>query len=250
MLTFTVGFILFTSVFVFPLMLQRILGYTAYETGLTLLPATFLSLFFMPFIGKKLQAGTDPKIFVIIGFCILMVYGILMSRGDVNATSGFFALPLMVRGAGLAFLFVPLTQMAVQGLSPQDIPQGVAMNNMMRQLGGSFGIALVNNYIGHRVATHRMDLISNIYEGGQLFTERYNSILQGLQSKVAVVANAPQQAYKVMDLMVMKQVYLLSYLDAFLYSTLFIAISFPLIFLIRRKKQTKDAMKMANEAGH
>ncbi|HEY3370286.1 MAG TPA: DHA2 family efflux MFS transporter permease subunit [Prolixibacteraceae bacterium] len=249
-LTFTVGFILFTSVFVFPLMLQRVLGYTAYETGLTLLPATFLSLFFMPFIGKRLQAGTDPKIFVIIGFSILMVYGILMSRGDVNATSGFFALPLMVRGAGLAFLFVPLTQMAVQGLSPQDIPQGVAMNNMMRQLGGSFGIALVNNYIGHRVATHRMDLISNIYEGSQLFTERYNSILQGLQSKVAVGANAQQQAYKVMDLMVMKQVYLLSYLDAFLYSTLFIAISFPLIFLIRRKRQTKEAMKMANEAGH
>jgi len=173
-----------------------------------------------------------------------------MSRGDVNATSGFFALPLLVRGAGLAFLFVPLTQMAVQGLSPQDIPQGVAMNNMMRQLGGSFGIAIINNYIGHRVATHRIDLISNIYEGGQQFTERYNAILQGLQSKVAVGANAQQQVYKVIDLMVMKQAFLLSYLDAFLYATLFIVLSFPLIFLIRRKKQTAEAMKMADEAGH
>jgi DHA2 family multidrug resistance protein len=250
MLTFAVGFILFTSVFVFPLMLQRVLGYTAYETGLTLLPSTILSLFFMPFIGKRLQSGTDPKIFVIIGFSILMVYGVLMSRGDINATSGFFLIPLLVRGAGLAFLFVPLTQMAVQGLSPQDIPQGVAMNNMMRQLGGSFGIAIINNYIAHRVAIHRIDLISNIYEGGQLFTERYNAILQGIQSKVAVGANAQQQAYKVIDLMVMKQAFLLSYLDAFLYATLIIAIAFPLIFLIRRKKRSTEAMKMANEAGH
>ena len=249
-LTFIVGFILFTSVFVFPLMLQRVLGYTAFETGLTLLPATFLSLFFMPFIGKKLQSGTDPKLFVITGFIILMFFGILMSRADINATSGFFAIPLMVRGAGLAFLFVPLTAMAVQGLSPADIPQGVAMNNMMRQLGGSFGIAIINNYIAHRVATHRIDLIGNFYEGGQLFTEQYNAILQGIQSKVVVAANAPQQVYKVMDLLVMKQAFLLSYLDGFLYSTLFIIISFPLIFLIRRKKQTKLALKMIEEEGH
>jgi len=250
MLTFIVGFILFTSVFVFPLLLQRVLGYTALETGLTLMPATFLSLFFMPFIGKRLQAGTDPKIFVMIGFIILMLFGILMSRADINATSGTFAIPLMMRGAGLAFLFVPLTQMAVQGLSPKDIPQGVALNNMMRQLGGSFGIAIINNYIAHRVAVHRIDLIGNIYEGGQQFTERYNNLLQGIQSKVAIAANAPQQVYKVMDLMVTKQAYLLSYLDAFLYATLFIVISFPLIFLIRRKKQSSEALKIAEEAGH
>jgi DHA2 family multidrug resistance protein len=249
-LTFIVGFILFTSIFIFPLLLQRVLGYTAFETGLTLLPASILSLVFMPFIGKRLQAGTPPRIFVIIGFIILMFFGILMSGADVNATSGFFALPLMIRGAGLAFLFVPLTQMAVQGLSPRDIPQGVAMNNMMRQLGGSFGIAFINNYIGHRVAIHRIDLISNIYAGGQQFTERYNAILHGIQSKLAVAADAHQQAYKIMDMMVMKQAFLLSYLDAFLYSTMFIVISFPLIFLISRKRQTVAAMKLAEEAGH
>ncbi|TRZ70181.1 MAG: DHA2 family efflux MFS transporter permease subunit, partial [Bacteroidetes bacterium] len=220
-LTFIVGFILFTSVFVFPLMLQRVLGYTAYETGLTLLPASILSLFFMPFIGKALSAGTSPKVFVTIGFITLIGFGILMSRADLNVSSGFFALPLMIRGAGLACLFVPLNAMAVAGLQPRDIPQGVALNNMMRQMGGSFGIAIINNYIAHRVAVHRIDLISNIYNGGFLFTERYNQIYQSLQAKLPLAANLQQQTYKVIELSVMKQSFMLSYLDAFLYATLF-----------------------------
>jgi DHA2 family multidrug resistance protein len=247
-LTFIVGFILFTSVFIFPLMLQRVLGYTAYETGITLLPASILSLIFMPFIGKRLQAGTPPKIFVGLGFLFLIGFGILMSRADLNVTSGFFALPLMIRGAGLACLFVPLNAMAVAGLQPRDIPQGVALNNMMRQLGGSFGIAIINNYIAHRVAVHRTDLISNIYSGGAQFTERYNQVYQGLQSKMPVAANLQQQTYQVIEFSVMKQTFMLSYLDAFLYATLFILIAFPVIFIIRNKKISGEQVEMAGEA--
>jgi len=248
MLTFIVGFILFTSVFIFPLMLQRVLGYTAYETGITLLPATFLSLIIMPFIGKMLQHGTRPQVFVILGFITLMGFGILMSRADQNVTSRFFALPLMIRGAGLALLFVPLNAMAVAGLHPRDIPQGVALNNMMRQLGGSFGIAIINNYLAHRVAIHRTDVISNIYTGSPQLNERFNQIYQGLQSKLPVIANLQQQTYQIIELSVMKQTFLLSYLDAFLYSTLFILISFPLILFTRRSRiKNKEVLVAAEE---
>jgi len=245
LLTFIVGFILFTSVFVFPLMLQRVLGYTAYETGITLLPASVLSLLIMPFIGRRLQSGTPPRVFVMIGFITLMGFGVLMSRADLNVSSGFFALPLMIRGAGLACLMVPLNAMAVAGLKPQDIPQGVALNNMMRQLGGSFGIAIINNYIAHRVAVHRIDLISNIYAGGYAFTERYNQVYQGLQSKLPVSANLQQQTYQVIELSVMKQTFMLSYLDAFLYATLFILIAFPLIFLTKNRKIGGERMEIS-----
>ncbi len=247
-LTFIVGFILFTSVFIFPLMLQRVLGYTAYETGLTLLPASILSLIFMPFIGKMLQIGASPKIFVTLGFIALMGFGILMSQADLNVTSGFFALPLMIRGAGLACLFVPLNAMAVAGLQPRDIPQGVALNNMMRQLGGSFGIAIMNNYIAHRVAIHRTDLISNIYNGSAQFAERYNQVFQGLQSRLPAGTNLQQQTYQVIEITVMKQTFMLSYLDAFLFATIFILISFPLIFIARNRKIGGDQMSAAGEA--
>jgi len=244
LLTFIVGFILFTSVFIFPLMLQRALGYTAYETGITLLPASLLSLVLMPFIGRMLQGGTRPHIFVTLGFITLMGFGILMSMADQNVGSGFFALPLLIRGAGLALLFVPLNAMAVAGLKPKDIPQGIALNNMMRQLGGSFGIAIINNYLAHRVATHRTDLVSNIYNGSAQFNERFNQIYHGLQSKLPVAANLKQQAYQIIDLSVMNQAFLLSYLDAFLYATIFILFAFPLLLLTRssRVKNSKTLL--------
>lgn len=244
LLTFIVGFILFTSVFIFPLMLQRALGYTAYETGITLLPASLLSLVLMPFIGRMLQAGTRPHIFVTLGFITLMGFGILMSRADQNVGSGFFALPLLIRGAGLALLFVPLNAMAVAGLKPKDIPQGIALNNMMRQLGGSFGIAIINNYLAHRVATHRADLVTNIYNGSAQFNERFNQIYHGLQSKLPVVADLKQQTYQIIDQSVMHQAFLLSYLDAFLYATIFILFAFPLLLLTRssRVKNSKTLL--------
>ena len=248
MLTFIVGFILFTSVFIFPLMLQRVLGYTAYETGITLLPASLLSLVLMPFIGKMLQKGVRPQLFVTLGFLTLMGFGILMSQADQNVTKGFFTLPLIIRGAGLALLFVPLNAMAVAGLQPKDIPQGVALNNMMRQLGGSFGIAIINNYLAHRVAVHRTDLISNTYSGSAQFTERYNQIYQGLQSKLPVTANIHQQTYQILELTVMKQTFLLSYLDAFLYATLFILAAFPLLLMTKRNRvKNKEVLLVAEE---
>ena len=247
MLTFIVGFILFTSVFIFPLMLQRVLGYTAYETGITLLPASVLSLILMPFIGRMLQNGVRPQLFVTLGFITLMGFGILMSQADQNVTSSFFTLPLMIRGAGLALLFVPLNAMAVAGLQHKDIPQGVALNNMMRQLGGSFGIAIINNYLAHRVAVHRTDLVSNIYSGSAQFAERYNQIYQGLQAKLPITANIQQQTYQIIELTVMKQTYLLSYLDAFLYATLFILFAFPLLLFTRRSRVKNKEVLMAAE---
>ena len=249
-LTFMVGFVLFTSVFVFPLLLQRVLGYTAYETGITLLPSSVLSLFIMPIVGKRLQMGTSPKIFVALGFMTLMGFGIIMSRSDMNASSGFFMLPLVIRGAGLGLLMVPLTTMAVQGLKPVDIPQGVALNNMMRQLGGSFGIAMINNYVAQRYAVHRNDLISNVYSGSQSFAERNSALVQNLQSHLAVTANAQQQSYHILKLTIMKQSYLLTYLDAFMFSALCILIVFPLIFFIRRNVVSSNAAKMASESSH
>ena len=249
-LTFITGFVLFTSVFVFPLLLQRVLGYTALKTGLTLLPSSVLSLFIMPIVGKRLQAGTSPKLFITLGFLTLMGFGIIMSQADINASSRFFILPLILRGAGLALLMVPLTIMAVQGLKPADISQGIALNNMMRQLGGSFGIALINNYVAHRYATHRSDLISNITSGNPAFTERNSAIMHNLSSHLPVTANIQQQSYHLFSLTIMKQSYLLSYLDAFLFSALMILIVFPIIYFIRQKKMSAETTQVVNEAGH
>src|SRR5258708_32088699 len=101
-----------------------------------------------------------------------MLFNWPLSRLTLEAGAADISIPLIWRGVGLAVITVPLTSLAVSSLEPKDIPQGAALNNMMRQLGGSFGIALVNTYLTNRNAVHRTDLVSNLTPGDPLMTER------------------------------------------------------------------------------
>ncbi len=251
LLTFVSGFALFTSVFVYPLLLQRVLGYTPTMVGMSLMPSALASIIVMPIVGRRLQAGDSPKIFITLGFIIVMIYGwMLYTRTNMNASMDDFFLPLMVRTVGISMMAVTLTNQAVAGLAPRDIPQGVALNNMMRQLGGAFGIAIMNTYITNRFAIHRTDLVSNITAGSANFMERNNALIQGMGSKLAVTANAQQQAYQLMDFAVTKQAYLLTYADAFLFSTVAVLAVFPIIFALRNKKLSAEEIKIASESAH
>ena len=119
----------------------------------------------------------------------------------------------------------------------------------MRQLGGAFGIAFMNIYVDQRYAIHRNELISNITAGSANFIARNNALL-GVGSKLAVGANSQQMAYKLLDLTVDKQAYLLTYLDGFLFSVLFILAVFPLIPFLKNKKLDVATQKAVAEASH
>lgn len=250
-LTFIAGVSLYVSVFIYPLLLQRVLGYTATMVGLSLIPGAAGSLVVMPIVGQMLQRGTSPKIFIGVGFILLMLYCyMLYAASSINSSMGDYALPLIVRSVGISMAMVTLTNQAVLGMKPKDIPQGVALNNMMRQVGGAFGIAFMNIYVDQRYAIHRNDLISNITTGGANFMARNSALVNGVGSKIAVGANAQQMAYKLIDLAVDKQAYLLTYLDGFLFSMIFIVAVFPLIPFLRNKGMSQEAAKAAAEAAH
>ncbi len=149
------GFALFATVFIVPVFVQRLLGFTAMETGMLFLPGAGVSLLILPLIGKMLVKGVPPHILIVIGFMVVATFAYLLGNLDLDAGSRDFFWPIILRAIGLSLMAIPLTQLAVSGLPPRDIPQGVALNNMMRQLGGSFGIAFINTFIDHRIAAHR-----------------------------------------------------------------------------------------------
>jgi len=251
MLTFIAGVSLYTSVFIYPLLLQRVLGYTPTMVGVSLIPGALGSLIVMPIVGRRLQAGDSPKIYIAIGFAVLMVYGwLLYIKSNINSSIGDYALPLLVRSIGISMALVTLTNQAVAGLKPKDIPQGVALNNMMRQLGGAFGIAFMNIYVDQRYAIHRNELVGNITAGSAAFLQRNSAYVAAMASKVPATATAQQQAYMIMDRVVDQQAYLLTYLDGFLFSILFILAVFPLIPFLKNTKLSAEAKKAVAEGSH
>ena len=111
----------------------------------------------------------------------------------------------------------------------------------MRQLGGSFGISIINTYSARRTASHRVDLLTHITAGNSATTERITSYTNYFHSKGIGLFDAHQKAMKLIDMVVVKQSTLLSYLDSYLLIGLLFAIALPLLLLvIKRNKQTPN----------
>jgi MFS transporter, DHA2 family, multidrug resistance protein len=204
----------------------------------------------MPIIGKTLQGGTPPLVFVVIGCISFILHGYTSSLADPNAGLAFFTMPQIFRGLGTACLTVPLINQAVVGLSPKDMPSAIALTNMIRQLGGAFGIAIMNTYVAHRFVIHRTDLVSNLQSSDPQTLERLNAYQLGAMSRGLDAATANTASYKFLDLAVSKQGFLLAYLDGFLLISIFFIAALPLMFLLKTKKVDKATMQKIAEESH
>ncbi|MDN3548709.1 DHA2 family efflux MFS transporter permease subunit [Mucilaginibacter aquaedulcis] len=244
-MTFVLGFGLFSAVFVFPLYAQRIIGYSAFQTGTMLLPGTLMAAMVSPFLGRMLQSGLRPQYLIITGFLFSAIFGFFMSKSNLETGDAWFFIPLIFRGLGAALLIVPLTALAVSELKPQDIPQGAALNNMMRQMGGSFGIALINTYIAQRAAANRTALITHVTDSDPVTHQRLQGVIGNLMTHGANYLRAAQQAIGALENTVVKQTYLLSYMDAFFLLALMNACCIPLvIFTIKKRSADKKPQKV------
>lgn len=242
--TFVAGFGLFTSVFVYPVLAQRVLGYTAFETGISLLPPTLVAVFMMPVIGKLMGKGVPTVPFVATGFVLFASYAVLTSQVSPDVSRWDFFVPLAIRAAGISMVQLPLISQAVQGLQPKDYPAGIAINNMIRQLGGAFGIAIANNYISQRHAIHRTDLVTNITPDSPVASATINQIAQGITMRTGDSTTATIKALAIVNNSIERQAYYLSYLDTFRLIALFFLAVLPLvIFLRNKKKETKMSVE-------
>lgn len=240
-MTFISGIGIFTSVFLTPVFAQRLLNFTPSQTGLLLLPGAILALGGLMISARILQKGISPLIMIVTGICLFILFNWQMSRLNGEAGPADISIPLIWRGVGLAVITVPLTSLAVSTLEPKDIPQGAALNNMMRQLGGSFGIALVNTYLTNRNAVHRTDLVANLTPGNPLLTDRLNGYSHYFMTKGASAPDAQHQALGLLDAGVVRQSNLLSFGDAYLLIGLIFLIVLPLLLFAARKKDRQAA---------
>jgi DHA2 family multidrug resistance protein len=240
-LTFITGLGMFTSIFLTPVVAQRLLGFTPSQSGMLLLPGAILALVALVLSGKLLQKGVSPVAMVGVGFLLFIYFNWHMGQMTLDTSAREISITLIFRAIGMALLTVPLSSLAVSSLKSQDIPQGTALNNMMRQLGGSFGISIINTYSARRTALHRTDLLANITAGNPLVTQRLNSYTNFFQQKGKTLLEAKSMAIKMVDVSVVKQSTLLSYLDSYLLIGLLFAITLPLLFFVVKRSKTQTA---------
>ncbi|MEN5202519.1 DHA2 family efflux MFS transporter permease subunit [Pseudomonas wadenswilerensis] len=140
---FCVGFGLYSTLFMVPLLLQTLLEQSAYQSGMVIFPGALASAVSTLVIGKLSQENkVDERLFVSIG---ILIYGYAMylhTQFTLQSSPDTLYWPLIIRGLGLGMIFVPLTNLAMRQLPAQLISVGSGVLNLMRQLGGSVGIAI------------------------------------------------------------------------------------------------------------
>jgi MFS transporter, DHA2 family, multidrug resistance protein len=236
-LSFILGFGLYGSTFIIPLYTQSTLGWTAQQSGALMIPAALTTAFMMPVIGNLLQKGAKPQILVALGMLIFFMYsfwGYKILTPDTSESAFFWM--LILRGIGMGMLFIPITALSLSTLKGQQIGQGASFTGMMRQLGGSFGIALITTFMARQNTVHRNDLLSHLSADNPAVQQR----IQGMQHNFVAKGLAPdvalQSAYKSMDYMVMKQAAVLSYMDVFMFIGVMFLICIPFVLMVRAKK--------------
>jgi DHA2 family multidrug resistance protein len=117
---------------------------------------------------------------------------------------------------------------------------------MVRQLGGSFGIAITNTYVTQRVAAHRIDMLSHLSPYDPAAVARIGGIEQSLASTGAAPVDAHQMAMKALEYTVTAQSYHLAYMDAFKLIAILFAVCLPLLLFIRVDKKEKADVSSAH----
>lgn len=245
-LSFILGFGLYGSTFVIPLFTQNSLGWTALQAGLLLVPSSVATGLMMPIVGRLLQRGVSQKYLIALGFSIFFGYSLWAYTiiTPFTGESDFFVL-LMVRGIGLGLLFVPVTTLALSTLHGKEIGQGAAFTGMVRQLGGSFGIALISTYISRSVIQHKANLANHLSPYDVHVQQRLEGMKANFLAHGSPVDQAAQEANKLMDVMATKQAALLTYMDVFLWIGVFFLLCVPFVLILRTKKG-----KVASGAAH
>jgi EmrB/QacA subfamily drug resistance transporter len=144
---------LFGSVFLFPIFLQNLMGYTPVDAGLWMLPNAVAVGLTMPLAGRLADRYRPSRLAafgcILVG-CSLIVFGLLDPLSDWT----LLVLPQFARGVGLALMIAPLLATALNAVPRHQLAMASAFLNVFMNVGGSLGIALLNNYVSNSIHVH------------------------------------------------------------------------------------------------
>lgn len=225
-----VGFGLFGGIFILPVFLQQIRHYTAEQTGWIIFPGAVASAVAMGLTGRLMRQLPARTIlfFAIVGFAwsMFLMHGLTTDTGPEQL---FW--PLVLRGFTLGLMQVPMSISSLGHLKGRALGDGTALFNLLRQLGGSVGIAYLSTRVTHEAFVHRSALVEHVTAYSPAAVERFNALTQAFMAKGAPLDVAKAQAAAVIDRIVTGQAQVLSYSSAFAFVGLMFLGTLPLLLL-------------------
>jgi DHA2 family multidrug resistance protein len=232
------GVALFGTTFVLPAFAQNLLGYSAYESGMVLLPRAIALFAVMPLAGW-LYNYLDARLLV--GFGVAILYWSYQDLAHLSLDLSLSTLvpPLLLLGAGMPFIFVTMTTVSVATIPREDMTAASSLYTLARRVGGNMGYALVATLVDRRSQLHRANLVPNITNLSPLYPNLQAGLTSYLLGRGFDPVTAHQKALALIDTTVNRQAAMLAYNDiSWFFAIIFLAALPLLLFLPRRRIST------------
>jgi MFS transporter, DHA2 family, multidrug resistance protein len=234
-LMFMVGFALMSSTVLIPLFLQTMMGYTAEQAGLALMPGGIAIIMVMPLVGTLL-GKYDARRLLLFGFSVLAAALFYLTHFNLFIDFRHAATARLIQAIGLAFLFVPINTAAYAFLPKEKNNQASGLINLARNVGGSVGISFVITMLSRRAQFHQANLVEHINPGSGKLQAMLQSAGHMLMSRGSGAAEASRQAYGLVGNMLGQQATMLAYIDDFWLVGVAVLMMIPLVFLMKKTK--------------
>jgi len=231
----TLGFVLYGSLVLLPIMLQTLLGYPSLQAGIAMAPRGMGSLIGMPMIGfmvGKLDARKLVGVGLVVG-AITLIW-----LGELNLNAGYWDIfwPQFVQGLGLSAIFVPLTTTSMDPIPRERMGNATSLFNLMRNLGGSIGIAVTGTMLSRQTQAYTNVLGAHVDAYSAEAQRAFEAARAGFIAAGADMTTATERAYAALFATVQQQAYMVSFVQLFrLLGGIFLLL-IPLIFVMKRPR--------------
>jgi DHA2 family multidrug resistance protein len=240
LMIFIFGIGMFGSTFLLPLYLQNSLGYTAVQAGSVFLPVGIIQGFMSPVSGR-LADKSNVKILLIIALLIFAFSFYLNSKLSFLTEHKYIMTALYLRGFSLGLIFTPLSSIALIEIPRQKMAQASGLSNVVRQLGGSFGVAILSTLLTTRVYFHQQVYGQSVNTNAPAYkavTYKMNSYLQHQAGTSPI--NAARYSQSALSSQISKESYIQAIDDDFLIASIITVIGIIPVFWLHNKKVKKD----------
>lgn len=207
---------LMSVTFLLPLFMQLMLGFTATQAGLAMMPRSLTMIVVMPIVGR-IYNKVSPRIVIAFGIVMFGWSAWLMGHYTLNTSAQGVVNVLIIQGVAFSCLFIPLTTLALSSIPRHRLADATGLNSLLRQVGGSIGLAVFATLLTRSATTARGDLIRHVAPG----------------NPALAVSKLP---LRVIDLIVRQQAMVLSFEKLFYLAGISFIVVLPLVFLLRAPK--------------
>jgi|ERR1041385_441673 DHA2 family multidrug resistance protein len=240
----TLGAVLYGTTAALPIFLQTLMGYPALKSGLALSPRG-IGAFIATSIVGRLIGHIKNRVLITIGFSLLAASSFWLGHINLQIAMWHVILPSVLNGVAISFIFVPLTTSTMGHLRQEQMGNATGIFNLMRNLGGSFGIALVSTLLVRRAQVHQALMVDRLTLFDPEFLQRLSAAKAALTPQSGSLL-AEAQALSGIYNELLQQSSLWAFVENFRLFGLFCLGCLPLVFLFKKVKPSKRGAQMAH----